>query len=134
MKKIGAKWMWLIMPIIMLILTSLQFYDQSNPSLSLVGLTFLTMKTIEYSLRGQASEMVWVMLDYESRFIGKELINLFANRLGKSATAIFLFLLTIQIEKDGMGLLRKFAVNGSIVLAFLWLVCTIRVVRLIPSK
>ena len=118
----------------MLILTSLQFYDQSNPSLSLVGLTFLTMKTIEYSLRGQASEMVWVMLDYESRFIGKELINLFANRLGKSATAIFLFLLTIQIEKDGMGLLRKFAVNGSIVLAFLWLVCTIRVVRLIPSK
>eukprot|EP00551_Chaetoceros_affinis_P009265 CAMPEP_0203684830 /NCGR_PEP_ID=MMETSP0090-20130426/48236_1 /ASSEMBLY_ACC=CAM_ASM_001088 /TAXON_ID=426623 /ORGANISM="Chaetoceros affinis, Strain CCMP159" /LENGTH=482 /DNA_ID=CAMNT_0050554011 /DNA_START=647 /DNA_END=2092 /DNA_ORIENTATION=+ len=117
-KRIGARWLWLIMPIIMLTFTSLQFYRQ-NPSLTLVGLTFLTMKTIEYSLRGQASEMVWVMLDYESRFIGKELINLFANRLGKSSTAIFLFLLTVQIEKDGNHLSR-FAVNASVVLAFLW--------------
>ncbi len=124
--------MWLIMPILMLSLTSLQFYSQ-NPSLTLVGLTFLTMKTIEYSVRGQASEMVWVMLDYESRFIGKELINLFANRLGKSSTAIFLFLLTLQIEKDGNHL-RRFSVNASIILASLWFLCTIKVSRMIPSK
>ena len=121
------------MPIIMLVLTSLQFYEQ-NVSLTLVGLTFLTIKTIEYSLRGQASEMVWVMLDYESRFIGKELINLFANRLGKSATAISLFLWTVHLEKEGSPQLRRFAVNASVFLAFLWLICTIRVTRLIPSK
>jgi hypothetical protein len=131
-KKIGARWMWLMMPIIMLILTSLQF-SQHNPSLALVGLTFLTLKTIEYSLRGQASEMVWVMLDYESRFIGKELINLFANRLGKSGTAVILALLTVRLEKDGMNL-RSFIVNTSIFLAFIWLICTIRVTRLIPTK
>lgn len=124
--------MWLMMPIIMLILTSLQF-SQHNPSLALVGLTFLTLKTIEYSLRGQASEMVWVMLDYESRFIGKELINLFANRLGKSGTAVILALLTVRLEKDGMNL-RSFIVNTSIFLAFIWLICTIRVTRLIPTK
>ena len=132
-KRVGARWLWLSMPIIMLVLTSLQFYEQ-NVSLTLVGLTFLTIKTIEYSLRGQASEMVWVMLDYESRFIGKELINLFANRLGKSATAISLFLWTVHLEKEGSPQLRRFAVNASVFLAFLWLICTIRVTRLIPSK
>lgn len=92
------------------------------------------MKTIEYSLRGQASEMVWVMLDYESRFIGKELINLFGNRLGKSTTAICLFLLAMQLEKDSSHDVREFAVNSSMILAFLWLLCTIRVTQLIPSK
>ena len=130
------------MPSIMLILTSLQFFEKT-PSLVLVGLTFLTMKTIEYSLRGQASEMVWVMLDYESRFLGKELINLFANRLGKSMTAICLFLLTIYLEKpddvdaadsSSQHDVRRFAVNASIVFAVLWLLCTIRVTTLIPTK
>lgn len=109
----------------------MQYYEKT-PSLTLVGLIFLTMKTIEYSLRSQASEMVWVMLDYESRFIGKELINLIANRMGKSATAISLFLWTVHLEKEGIQL-RRFTVNASIVLASLWLVCTIRVTRLIPS-
>lgn len=118
------------MPITMLILTLLQFNEQ-KPSLTLVGLTFLAMKTIEYSLRSQASEMIWVMLDYESRFIGKELINLFANRLGKSATAVTLFLLTVHLEKDESQL-RKFAIHASIALALLWLICTIRLTRLIP--
>jgi ATP/ADP translocase len=131
-KRIGATWLWLSMPLIMLILTSLQYYEQ-NPSLTLVGLTFLTMKTIEYSLRGQASEMIWCLLDYESRFMGKELINLFANRLGKSTTAISLFLFTVHLEKDTLHL-RRLTVNASILLAFLWLLSTFRVTRFIPRE
>lgn len=37
---------------------------------------------------------VYVSLDYESRFVGKEIIGLFVNRVGKSAMAIGLSLVT----------------------------------------
>mmetsp|Transcript_15056 Transcript_15056/g.18361 ORF Transcript_15056/g.18361 Transcript_15056/m.18361 type:complete len:545 (+) Transcript_15056:231-1865(+) len=131
-KRIGPRWLWLTMPLIMLVLTSIQFYAK-EPSLSIVGLTFLTMKTIEYSIRGQASEMVWVKLDYESRFIGKELINLFANRLGKSTTAVLLFVLSMQLEKDGGTHLRHISIVACNLLAILWLFSAMRLARMIPS-
>ena len=33
------------------------------------------MKAMEYSIRGVTTEMVYVTLDYESRFLGKEIIG-----------------------------------------------------------
>jgi ATP/ADP translocase len=59
-------------------------------SLFPVSVAFCLEKTLEYSIRGALMEMVFVTLDYESVFFGKEIIGLFANRLGKGVMAIFL--------------------------------------------
>ena len=117
------------MPSIMILLTAIQyqFYD-NDPSLTLVGCTFLSMKTIEYSLRGQVSEMVFASLDYESRFLGKQKINLFANRLGKSGTAAALFLLATYMDKD-VKELNHLLVLASNVIAFLWLFATLQLTK-----
>jgi len=117
------------MPSIMILLTAIQVYE-NNPSLILVGCTFLSMKIIEYSLRGQVSEMVFASLDYESRFVGKQKINLFANRLGKSGTAAALFLLATYMDKN-VKELNHFLVIASNMIAFLWLFATLQLTRYI---
>ena len=131
-QKVYLSWLWITMPVIMLILTSLQLY-QTRPSLKLVGITFLSMKTIEYSIRGQVSEMVFASLDYESRFIGKQKINLFANRLGKSATAMTLFLFSTYIGKEGYEL-DQYLVLGSTMVAFVWFLSTIELTRYLDEN
>lgn len=130
-KRVHSSYLWLLMPSTMLLLTAIQFY-QNNPSLALVGFTFLTMKIIEYSLRGQVSEMAFASLDYESRFIGKQKINLFANRLGKSGMAASLFLLATYMDKDVKDLNRLLllASNG---IACLWLLSTVQLTRFIDK-
>lgn len=128
-QKIHLSWLWIMMPLIMLALTSLQLYEK-QPSLKLVGMTFLSMKTIEYSIRGQVSEMIFASLDYESRFIGKQKINLFANRLGKSATAVTLFLLSAYLDNEGSDL-SQYLVFGSNAIACIWLISTIQLTRYI---
>lgn len=131
-KRVDPSWLWLFMPSVMLLLTSMQIY-QYNVSLYQVAFTFLSMKTMEYSLRGQVSEMVFASLDYESRYLGKEAINLFANRLGKSGMAVSLFLLTTYIEKDHSELRDFFKVASSTV-AFIWLMTTIRLTAFLKQK
>ena len=131
-KRVHISYLWLLMPSIMLLFTTLQQYVD-NPSLTLVGCTFLSMKTIEYSLRGQVSETVFASLDYESRFIGKQRINLFANRLGKSATAASLFILATYMEKEGREL-DKLLVMVSNVIAGIWLFATLQLTRCINDK
>jgi ATP/ADP translocase len=44
---------------------------------------------------------VYGSLDYESRFFGKEIISLFANRFGKSTTAIALAVLSSSVPSFG---------------------------------
>jgi ATP/ADP translocase len=131
-QKIRLSWLWIAMPLAMLCLTSMQMYGK-QPSLKLVGITFLSMKTIEYSIRGQVSEMVFASLDYESRFIGKQKINLFANRLGKSAMAVSLFLLATYLDKEDSEL-SQILVLGSNLIAFVWLLSTIQLTKFIEDR
>ena len=58
----------------MLVCTSLVWFRNAN-SLHLISASFLLMKAMEYSIRGVTTEMVYVTLDYESRFLGKEIIG-----------------------------------------------------------
>jgi ATP/ADP translocase len=76
---------------------------------------------------------LYVTLDYESRFIGKEIINLFANRLGKSGTAICLFLITTQLEQDESKL-EKFLTLGSNLVGVLWLCSSLSLTKLLRTK
>jgi ATP/ADP translocase len=131
-KKVHERYLWLFMPCFMILLTSFQFY-QSDSSLAVVGFTFVSLKTLEYSLRGQCSEIAFARLDYESRFLGKEMINLFANRLGKSAMALSLFLLTTLIEQKSNVDLNEFLIQASSAVAFLWLLATIHLISFLPK-
>jgi ATP/ADP translocase len=83
--------LWLVMPLSMIVCATLMTYEAEDLSLFLVTISFALHKVLEYSVRGVAVEMVYVKLDYESRFFGKEIIGLFVDRLGKATTAIVLF-------------------------------------------
>ncbi|KAG7363049.1 TLC ATP/ADP transporter [Nitzschia inconspicua] len=83
---------WLVMPMFMMASATLMSYQTEHLSLLLVTVSFALYKTLEYSVRCVAVEMVYVNLDYESRFFGKEVIGLLVDRLGKSSTAVVLSL------------------------------------------
>jgi ATP/ADP translocase len=62
---------------------------------------------------------LYVSLDYESRFIGKEIIGLFVNRFGKSSMAALLLLVTNLNGSSPM--MDKLFVQALSVSSFLWL-------------
>lgn len=92
-KRLNNQQLWLIMPTVMVLCTSLMWFQNAD-SIHLVSASFLLMKAMEYSIRGVTTEMVYVSLDYESRFLGKEIIGVFVNRVGKSVVAIGLSAVT----------------------------------------
>lgn len=127
MKWVDPRYIWLVMPSAMILLVLCQCLV-SNPSLLLVGLSFFWMKTQEYSFRPVVSELIYVTMDFESRYLGKEVINLMADRMGKSGMAMALFVAsTFYDEQDLLSTLS----NVAFVAACAWLLSSLRLVRLI---
>ena len=93
MQVIEPKALWRFVPLISLLFTTFQAF-QENPSLYIVSGSLLVMKVLEYSARRMLDEMVYVPLDFESRFVGKEIIGVFGYRLGKSLMSLSLSALT----------------------------------------
>jgi hypothetical protein len=114
-------WLWMIMPVVVLF-PAVWMTQQSAGSFEIVTAAFCIMKTLEYSLRGALTEavrnnssptwqpnnaqmfitvQVYGSLDYESRFFGKEIISLVANRFGKSTTAVALAVLSSSVPSFG---------------------------------
>lgn len=62
--------LWRAIPVISLLFSCFQAM-QDDPSLYVVSASFLVIKVIEYSARRMLDEMVFVPLDFESRFVGK---------------------------------------------------------------
>eukprot|EP00584_Thalassiosira_punctigera_P026219 CAMPEP_0172579962 /NCGR_PEP_ID=MMETSP1067-20121228/139515_1 /TAXON_ID=265564 ORGANISM="Thalassiosira punctigera, Strain Tpunct2005C2" /NCGR_SAMPLE_ID=MMETSP1067 /ASSEMBLY_ACC=CAM_ASM_000444 /LENGTH=527 /DNA_ID=CAMNT_0013372693 /DNA_START=127 /DNA_END=1707 /DNA_ORIENTATION=- len=100
----------------------------SSSALYTVAISFLAAKTMDYSLRGVLAEMAYVPLSFESRFKGKEIIAVFANRFGKSGMAFILSGLHFA-GGGGAGLsgLTLFVTLG-------WLTSAVSLSKLIPSK
>lgn len=93
MQVIEPKALWRFVPLVSLLFTTFQAF-QENPSLYIVSGSLLVMKVLEYSARRMLDEMVYVPLDFESRFVGKEIIGVFGYRLGKSLMSLSLSALT----------------------------------------
>lgn len=93
MQIIEPKDLWRSIPLISLACISFQAL-QRHPSLYIVSLSLLVMKVLEYSARRMLDEMVYVPLDFESRFVGKEVIGVFGYRFGKSLMSLSLSGLT----------------------------------------
>ena len=127
MKWVDPRYIWLVMPSTMLILVLRQCLATQS-SLLLVGLSFFWMKTQEYSFRPVVSELIYVTMDFESRYLGKEVINLMADRMGKSGMAMTLFVAsTFYDEQDLLSTLSMVA----FVAACVWFLSSLRLVRLI---
>lgn len=123
---------WLFMPTLMLFCTSYTFVTFHTSGLFGASASFFAIKTMEYSLRGAANEMLYVNLDYESRYLGKKVISLIAGKFGKSVMAVALSLLMVVYgdEDDKMWYL----VATSTVFTFLWLFTSMSLHSLIEAS
>jgi hypothetical protein len=68
------------------------------PSLISVMLSFGTIKVLEYSVMHSASEMIYMPLGHEVRYLGKELIRYFGHKLGKSGSSLVLSAMVSQLQ------------------------------------
>jgi len=92
-KYLEPKWSYVAMPL--LLLPWLAYTAYTTTSLWMVSAAFFSLKTLDYSLRNVVNEMVYQPLDFESRYVGKEVIGVFANRFGKSGMSLLLSLWTV---------------------------------------
>ena len=100
-QRMEPKTLWRLMPILPLLCAIAQFFptsaftnslpiSSSSSALYLIAISFLTAKTVDYSMRNVLAEMAYVPLPFEARYKGKEVIAVFANRFGKSGMALIL--------------------------------------------
>jgi len=109
--------LWRLMPLIMLGLTAFQA-SEVDPSLLVISGSFMAMKTMEFSVRRMLDELVYVPLDFDSRFLGKEIIGVFGYRFGKSGMSLALSGLTSLYGNFGLQQLSYLTTGAS----FAWLV------------
>jgi ATP/ADP translocase len=115
------------LPLIIFVSTVYQSI-QSDPNLKLISGVFLLVKVMDYALRGVIGELVYVSLDFESRYVGKEVIGVFGNRLGKSGMSLALSAITAvygDLDLQAMSCLASLA-------SFAWLTTGIQLSSSIP--
>jgi ATP/ADP translocase len=128
-KAVEPSVVWRVMPMVMICLTLFQSTVQ-DPSLYLVSGSLLVMKTLEFSARRLLDEMVYVPLDYESRYVGKEVIGVFGYRFGKSGMSLALSALTSCLGNLGVKQLSQLTTLG----ALSWFACSWQLSNLVPTK
>jgi len=138
-QRMEPKHLWRLMPLLPLIcgvvrmlpsLFSSALVSSPSSALYLVAISLLTAKTMDYSLRNVLAELVYVPLDFESRYVGKEIIAVFANRFGKSGMALVLSGLNFIRGGSGGGGLSGLALAVSLG----WWGSALSLSSLIPSK
>ena len=129
MQLIEPRDLWRCIPIISFFCISFQAF-QRDPSLYVVSGSLLVMKVLEYSARRMLDEMVYVPLDFESRFVGKEIISVFGYRFGKSLMSLSLSGLTSAF---GSFSLQQLSVLSNIA-AFGWVKTAWDLSGLVPTR
>jgi len=121
--------LWRFMPIVMT--TSLTYLASiKDPSLYLISGLFMLMKTMEFAIRRTLDEMIYVPLDYDSRFLGKEIISVLGYRFGKSGMSLALSLLTRLFGNFDVHNLSQLTTGASVA----WLAAAWNLSNLIPSR
>lgn len=83
MKRIEPKLVWRLMPLIPFA-CSLYQSMQPDASLLLLAFSFFAAKCMDYSFRGVVNEMVYVPLDFESRYVVSEVVALLPRMLARA--------------------------------------------------
>lgn len=120
---------WKLMPLVPAMCSIFQTFS-ANPSLYLLAFSFFACKCMDYSFRGVSNEMVYVPLDFESRFVGKEIIGVFGNRFGKSGMSLILSGLTYTFGNFGISQLSFLSTLAS----GAWMGCSWYLSGLIPKQ
>lgn len=131
LKHCEAHRIWLFMPSLMMICTLYQFGTYKTSELFGASASFFCIKTMEYSLRGAANEMLYVSLDYESRYLGKKVISLIAGKFGKSAMAVALSVSVVYYGEHEN--LMWYLLATATLFTCLWMVSSIRLHSLIDD-
>jgi ATP/ADP translocase len=126
---IEPKDLWRAIPVVSLLFTGFQAM-QKDPSLYTVSASLAVMKISEYSARRMLDEMVYVPLDFESRFLGKEVIGVFGYRFGKSLMSLALSGLTAVMPNFGLQELSILS-NG---MTLLWMRTAWRLSNFVPTR
>jgi ATP/ADP translocase len=130
MTMIEPKDLWRAIPVVSILFTGLQAL-QKNPSLYTVSASLAAMKISEYSVRRMLDEMVYVPLDFESRFLGKEVIGVFGYRLGKSIMSLALSGVTL-LTGDNFGLQELSILSNGV--ALVWMRTAWRLSNYVPTR
>ena len=125
------RFLWLTMPILMMVCSALLVYYNNEKALSLVTLAFALNKVLEWSVRGVAMETLYSSLDYESQFLGKELISMVVDRVGRSSTAVALSFVTSMFGLSPA--LDKGFVHALSVSSLLWFMTSYPLSKHLPS-
>lgn len=131
MTVIEPRTLWRVLPLVSLLFTAFQA-GHANPSLQLVSASLLVMKVSEYSARRMLDEMVFVPLDFDSRFVGKEVIGVFGYRFGKSLMSLALSGLTHWGGGGGEFGLQQLSVLSTGV-AIAWMRAAWHLSNLVPT-
>jgi ATP/ADP translocase len=129
MQVIEPRDLWRAMPLIALCFTGFQA-TQVDPSLYIVSASLLVQKTLEYSVRRMLDEMVYVPLDFESRYVGKEIIGVFGYRFGKSSMSLCLSAFTGVFGNLGLQELSVLTSGATL----LWLSSAWKLSNLVPTR
>jgi len=150
---------WRSMPVVPLLVFLLQDILGSE-SLTLIAIGFFMVKTIDYCLRTVAYAMAyqvrpctfqlwtavqwfityfsWVdsylcqPLDFESRYLGKEIVGLFGSRFGKSGMSLLLSGLTLALGETYFGF--RELLHLSVFAASAWLSSSWWLSTLLPKR
>ena len=90
----------------------------------------LTCFIVTITVRSLLDGKLYASLDYESRFLGKEVIGLFANRFGKSIMAVGLSVYTAQGNNKGLD---NYLPLVSGLFALMWFGASYRLTQRIPA-
>ena len=123
-KYLEPQWVYRFLPMVLMPLLTYAAIIPASASngLMIATISFFALKSADYSIRGVATELVYQPLDFDARYLGKEVIGVFANRFGKSGTSMILSGLT------GFGLMAKSTRPMSqlaVGVGGLWSVCSI---------
>jgi ATP/ADP translocase len=121
--------LWRFMPVVMVAAVAFQSLYK-DPSIYVIGVAFMLMKIMEFAIRRLLDEMVYVPLDFESRFVGKEIISVFGYRFGKSGMSLALSLLTSMFGNFGIQQLSLLTLGS----AFIWLSTAWNVSNLVSTR
>ena len=86
LKKVSPGWIWKFVPLVptacVLLVSFQSMYTTTNSkeSLFLIATCLFVVKSVDYSVRNVVNELVYVPLDFESRYLGKEIIGVFGTR------------------------------------------------------
>jgi ATP/ADP translocase len=128
MPRADKRLVWAFMPLAMgcVMIASLA---AAGPSLDLIAGAFLLMKVLEYSVRGVCQELLYVPLDFEARFVGKEVIGMLGYRLGKSGTSLVLS----AAGYLGGGLPLQALTSAASAMTAAWCLAIFRLLQFVPA-